>query len=126
MVQNSQNKYLLIFRRGKWDLPKGKIDKGETIKNAATREVMEETGLHEIELRQLIYETYHIYRFKGKLALKQTFWFFMKNTGNDKLNPQTEEDIEKAQWFSAYEIQSILPLAYLSINEVLANTIVFK
>ena len=52
VVQNSQNKYLLIFRRGKWDLPKGKIDKGETIKNAATREVMEETGLHEIELRQ--------------------------------------------------------------------------
>lgn len=126
LVQNSKNQYLLIFRRGKWDLPKGKIEKGETIENAAIREVIEETGLQNVELKKLIFQTYHIYRLKDKLALKLTHWFLMKNFGNEKLVPQTEEDIEKAEWLSASEVKAILQLTYLSIQEILMNTGILK
>ncbi len=126
LVQNNDNKYLLIFRRGKWDLPKGKIDKGETIENAAIREVMEETGLQNIHLVNSIGTTYHIYRTKGKLAIKPTYWYLMKCIGNEMLVPQRKEDIEKAQWISIIEIKAILRFSFSSIQEILVKTLDIK
>ncbi|MEZ4958897.1 MAG: NUDIX domain-containing protein [Saprospiraceae bacterium] len=96
-VTNPDGQYLLIFRRGFWDLPKGKIDKGETPPLAALREVEEETGLTHLQLGEHLLDTWHTYQLDGKRILKTTYWFSMKTTQND-LTPQTEEDIEQAVW----------------------------
>jgi 8-oxo-dGTP pyrophosphatase MutT (NUDIX family) len=119
LIKNNSNQYLFIFRRGKWDLPKGKIDKGETLEMAAIREVKEETGITEVAIQNDLNVTYHIYRLKGKLVFKETFWYLMHSKGNETLIPQTEEDIEKAVWLSKNEIESILENTYDSIKDVI-------
>src|SRR5687768_2564827 len=43
LVQNEKEELLMIYRKGKWDLPKGKLDKNEKLEDCALREVMEET-----------------------------------------------------------------------------------
>jgi 8-oxo-dGTP pyrophosphatase MutT (NUDIX family) len=97
LVQQANGKFLLIFRRGYWDLPKGKVDPGETIAEAALREVQEETGLQDLTQGPLILETFHTYRQKEKRYLKHTYWYRMTTTDTD-LIPQAEEDIERAEW----------------------------
>lgn len=98
LVFNEKGEALLIFRRGYWDLPKGKIEEDETIETAALREVEEETGLQNIKLGGFLCETYHTYRDRKKRrCIKQTYWYKME-TVQQKLTPQTEEDIEKAVW----------------------------
>lgn len=100
VVKNLANEYLLIFRRGHWDLPKGKIDSGESPEMAAVREVKEETGLTYIELEDKIGMTYHTYRDrKDRRVLKPTHWFRMR-TSETRLIPQLEEDIEEAVWLN--------------------------
>ena len=66
MVLNANRELLVIYRRGSWDLPKGKIDPGETKEEAAVREIQEETGLQEVELGNLICSTYHTYKNKKR------------------------------------------------------------
>lgn len=90
-------KVLLIFRRGFWDLPKGKIDDGESTEAAALREVEEETGIRQPKPGPHIMDTYHTYEMKGKRVLKTTYWYLME-TEQAELTPQTDEDIESAQW----------------------------
>jgi ADP-ribose pyrophosphatase YjhB (NUDIX family) len=97
VVFDDDDKALFIYRRGSWDLPKGKIDKGETIKEAAIREVEEETGLACI-LGAELPTTYHTYKYKGVRVLKPTYWFEMKAKDPTKLKLQTEEDIEASEW----------------------------
>lgn len=100
IVENDGHEVLFIFRREKWDLPKGKLDDGETIETCAIREVMEETGLKEVSIIKLAGNTYHTY-FEGKKhVLKTTVWFQMKAPGNQVLIPQTEEDIEHMEWLA--------------------------
>jgi 8-oxo-dGTP pyrophosphatase MutT (NUDIX family) len=100
LVYNPKQEILAIFRRGSWDLPKGKIDPGETPPLAAVREVQEETGLQEIQLGPHLLDTYHTYRLKsGKRVLKRTYWYRMETNDID-LIPQSEEDIEKAVWIA--------------------------
>ncbi len=96
-VFNTENKVLMIHRRGSWDLPKGKMDPGETPEQTAVREVQEETGLGQITLGQHLIDTWHTYEMKGKRVLKTTHWYRMQTTEN-QLVPQTEEDIEQAVW----------------------------
>lgn len=95
---------LFIFRRGFWDLPKGKLDEGEDRAEAALREVEEETGLRQLTLGDALPTTYHTYRTRSHRILKPTYWFHM-STEQDELVPETEEDIELAEWRS---IQSVL------------------
>ena len=98
VVYNKSNEILFIYRKGFWDLPKGKIDPGETEEDAAVREVQEETGVQHLDLEHLITTTYHTYRSKNeKRILKKTFWFQMRTT-DVTLTPQMEEDIDRAEW----------------------------
>ncbi|MFM9951738.1 MAG: NUDIX hydrolase [Saprospiraceae bacterium] len=100
LVLNPADEILFIYRRGFWDLPKGKIDKGESPSEAALREVREETGLEQLELGAELMITYHTYREKdGRRILKRTYWYQMK-TEELALHPQAEEDIEEAVWMS--------------------------
>lgn len=99
VVFNEQNKVLFIFRRGFWDLPKGKIEKGEGTSEAALREVEEETGIHRLTLMNPVCTTWHTYRQNGKRILKPTSWFGMKAT-TTTLQLQHEEDIETAEWIA--------------------------
>ncbi|MCB0568114.1 MAG: NUDIX domain-containing protein [Phaeodactylibacter sp.] len=101
VVYNAEGQALLIYRRGYWDLPKGKVDKGESHEAAALREVEEETGLSALELGPFIGLTYHTYHDnKGRRVLKPTYWYRMFTT-QTVLVPQAEEDIEKAEWWDA-------------------------
>lgn len=97
-VENEDNDVLMIFRRQKWDLPKGKVDKGESIHQAAAREVMEECGLKNVERGVKLGIIYHMYFHKEKWVLKDTHWYQMRASKNEELIPQTEEDITAIEW----------------------------
>lgn len=119
LVFNDKNEVLFIFRRDFWDLPKGKIDPGETKEEAAVREVQEETGLKNIELGKKLITTRHTYKNrKGKRIIKKTFWYKMTTTDSD-LIPQTEEDIEMAIWKTIKDFFAENPVVYKNIVEVL-------
>ncbi len=100
LIQNDSGEILLIFRRSVWDMPKGKLDKGETIEQCAVREVEEETGLQNVKLGEFIFTTYHDYwdKWSGKEVLKETHWYAMRIVGTQTGVPQTEEDIEEIRW----------------------------
>ena len=118
VVFNEKNEVLVIFRRDFWDLPKGKIDKGESPEQAAVREVQEETGLENVILGAHIIDTYHTYELKDKRILKKTYWFEMKTT-DMQLIPQQEEDIEQAEWVVLRNFLSSKPVIYGNILIVL-------
>ncbi|MEM6697371.1 MAG: NUDIX domain-containing protein [Bacteroidota bacterium] len=119
LVFNPEGKALVIYRRDFWDLPKGKIDKGEGKKEAAVREVKEETGLKNVDLEDFICETNHVYKDKKKRrCIKRTYWYKMR-TKDEKLTPQTEEDIEVAKWAKLNMFISKKPKIYKNILEVI-------
>ena len=126
LVQNSEGKFLFIFRRGKWDLPKGKVDKHERVETAAIREVEEECGIKELEIIHPITITIHPYEQKGKKILKETHWFFMKTKWEGALVPQQEEDITEAVWAGEKEIENFLNNTYDTIREVVQKGIMLK
>ena len=117
LVFNPEGNTLFIFRRGKWDLPKGKLDKGEIPPQAAVREVQEETGLHDVSIVRDLCATFHTYREKGKRVLKKTYWYAMQ-TPEYQLVPQAEEDIEKAVWVDMDTFLQEDPDIYTSLWEV--------
>jgi ADP-ribose pyrophosphatase YjhB (NUDIX family) len=121
LVKNDENKILMIFRRGKWDLPKGKLDKGEKIEDCALREVEEETGLQKIKLNFPLTVTYHTYHEGTKYILKESHWFMMNVTGEQKLIPQTEEDIFDIRWIEQSSITSYLPKAFPLISDIMES-----
>ena len=118
VVKNDKNEVLMIFRRDNWDLPKGKIDDGESPEQAAVREIQEETGLNEVILGDFLCHTYHTYEMKGKRILKKTWWYTM-STPELTLTPQTTEDIEKAVWVELTSFLNTKPTIYGSILDVL-------
>jgi mutator protein MutT len=122
VVENEKGEVLLIFRRGKWDLPKGKLDKGETIEQCAVREVEEETGLKDIKLNKLITVTYHTYDEFGKHILKDSHWYSMKVNGQQKTTPQTEEQIEEIRWVKKKELKNYFDNTFPSVKDVLNFT----
>ncbi len=118
LVSNRRGDYLLISRNGLWDLPKGHQDPGEPIETTALREVQEETGIDELELRDLICVTDHCYRRDGIWHLKHTWWYDMLYTDPTDLTPQKEEDISKAAWVAKSSLPPFLRNTYPSIAEV--------
>ncbi len=121
-VENERGELLVMFRRGSWDLPKGKIDDGETPPQAAVREVQEETGLTDVRLGAFICETWHTYLFKEKRWLKKTYWYRMQTTDNQTV-PQTEEDIEAIEWVDAAAWLASGPVVYGSIRDVIVGVL---
>lgn len=117
-VQNEKEEVLLIFRRGKWDLPKGKTDKGETVEKSALREVKEETGLKNIKIISPLNSSYYTYHEGTHYILKVVNWFHMKATGEQQLIPQQEEDIEKILWIKPTEVEQYLKNSFPSISDV--------
>ena len=120
-VKNEKDELLLIFRRGKWDLPKGKLDKGETLEACAVREVEEETGLENVELISPLTTTYHSFHEGTRLILKETHWFVMKAKGEQNLIPQTEEDIDEIRWVTASNIRTYLEKAYPLVADIVTT-----
>ncbi|WP_317168776.1 MULTISPECIES: NUDIX hydrolase [Nonlabens] len=118
LVLNSLNQYLFIYRNDKWDLPKGKIDKGETIEDCAIREVQEETKVKNLKLNDYLGRTYHIYSWKSKIKLKLTHWYLMQTDSDKKLKPQKKEGIEKAVWLDKEMAQVALMNSYANIREL--------
>jgi 8-oxo-dGTP pyrophosphatase MutT (NUDIX family) len=114
-----KKKYLFIFRLGKWDLPKGKLDSGETPAQAAVRECEEECAISGLNIIAELPSTFHIYKYKESYALKRTYWYFMETDFNGKLVPQAEENIEKAEWFNREEIlEKVFANSYFTIEDV--------
>lgn len=112
--KNRAHEVVLIHRRGKWDLPKGKADEGETPEETATREVREELGIDHVEITASLGPTMHGYREKNRFAVKTTHWFAM-TTEADSFQPQAEEDIEHAEWV-VWE-QAIRRLGYDTLRQ---------
>jgi len=94
-VINANNEVLFIYRFNKWDLPKGKLEKGESISACAVREVEEECGITNLQILKPIENTYHIYKEKGNIILKTSYWFLMYSDYDGELTPQLEEGIEQ-------------------------------
>ena len=114
------NEILFIHRQGIWDLPKGKLEKGETIKNAAIRECEEECGIKQLSITKQLSSSFHLYKYKKGFALKQSYWFYMKSDYSKKLTPQIEEDIDEVKWFSKHEIETIIiKHTYYTIRDVI-------
>lgn len=118
VVENDRGEVLLIRRRGKWDLPKGKLDGDETPEQAALREVEEECGLTDLILLDYLTETFHIYDLDNSKVLKRTVWFRMQSN-QAELTPETEEDIEEAVWTARNDIDLSTLDTYENIRLVL-------
>jgi len=117
IVRNPKGDYLLIKRYGFWDLPKGKIEPGESREEAALREVNEETGLTDLTITKKLDSTFHIYTDrKGQEKLKETFWFEMMCNKEQQPVPQTEEDITEATWISPEELPTALENTFESLK----------
>ncbi|MES2515448.1 MAG: NUDIX domain-containing protein [Bacteroidota bacterium] len=114
--------WLFIFRLKRWDLPKGKLDMGESPEDAAVRECEEECGITRLTITKTLAPTYHIYAHKGSYALKKTYWYAMATEHTGILVPQLEENIEKVEWFNKEQIQEIVfPNSYPAILDVIKH-----
>ncbi len=120
LVKNKKGEWLFIFRHGKWDLPKGKIEKGEAIKTAAIREVEEECGINGLTIVKELPTTYHTYFMEEKAILKPTHWFEMSSNDPSKLKPQTEEGITEVKWRAEKDLQQVFDNTYDSVKDVIS------
>ncbi|MFO7843119.1 MAG: NUDIX domain-containing protein [Bacteroidales bacterium] len=125
LVKGQSGRNLFIFRRGKWDLPKGKAEEGESNEECALREVSEECTLEadKLKIADFLCETFHIYQQEEEIILKQTFWYDMIYLGEEScVEPQTEEDIEECFWAKESEISELMKNSYATIRDfVLAD-----
>lgn len=115
-VFNAKGEVLFINRLGKWDLPKGHLEKGETREEGAIREVEEECGISGLKITAPLSTTYHIFRRKGTLILKETFWFEMSTDFKGQLTPQIEEDITEVRFLNAEGISVAMQNTYQNIR----------
>ena len=120
-MYNAKNQLLMIFRNEKWDLPKGKLELNENLKECAIREVKEECGLSGLTIIQQLQETYHTYEIKGQKILKRTYWFKMLSTYKGNLVPQNEEGITEVVWVDEEYIAEKLENSYGNIKELFLN-----
>ena len=121
IVKNKNNEILFIKRLDVWDFPKGKIEDGESPKEAALREVEEETAVENMQIVKGLQSTYHIYKYKKALILKKTWWFEMQTDFSGELIPQENEYIELAEWQNKEDVTDLLNKSYRSLRDAFAN-----
>ena len=122
LVKKNHN-YLLIYRNGKWDLPKGKLEDNEDVVECAKREVKEECGIKDLIIVQKLIQTYHTYSINGKMMLKETHWYLMNSSYSGEFVPQIEEGIEKVEWRSEDDIPELMKNSFSSIKKVIDSEI---
>jgi len=123
VVKNDNDNVLMIFRRGRWDFPKGKLDKGEKLEDCAIREVEEETGLKNVKLACPLIVTYHTYHEGSRYVLKESHWFGMTVSGEQRLTPQTEEDISDIKWIDKSQVSFYLEKTFPLISDIVQAAI---
>ncbi|NJB70700.1 8-oxo-dGTP pyrophosphatase MutT (NUDIX family) [Saonia flava] len=116
VVTNKEGKVLFIYRNDKWDLPKGKLDKGETIEQCAIREVEEETGVKGLKIENFLKTTYHVFKRNGVFKLKEVHWYAMKTSYKGELVGQLNEGIVKVKWKDPNKIKKALENSYTNIK----------
>ena len=116
LVYNPKGEILFIYRNDKWDLPKGKAEKNETIEETSIREVEEETKVEGLQITEFLQTTYHVMKRKGKFRLKETHWFEMKTDFDGELTPQENEGITKVEWKNFEKTQEALKESYKNIK----------
>ena len=121
IVKNNQNEILFIFRKGKWDLPKGKIEKNEKIDEGALREVIEETGIKKVKIDKFFDTTYHLIKSQKQYFLKETHWYKMKSNYSGKLKPQKSEGIRSVRWKKIKEAKEIRKKTFRNISIILTR-----
>ncbi len=119
IIFNSQGELLMIYRNDKWDLPKGKVEYGETIAAAALREVNEECGIEKLEIIREAKTTYHTYPYGDQRILKSTYWFIMQCYDPENIKPQLEEGITELKWIPKSNLPFIASQSYSSIISLL-------
>lgn len=123
LVEHTSGKYLFIEKKGKWDLPKGHMEKGEAPEECALREVNEECGITGHSIVKTLYPSYHTYAWEGISYLKKTNWFLMRYNGPMVSIPQTNEGITKVEWLPPEEISKIKSGAWLSITDMINSSL---
>lgn len=123
IVWNDQNELLLIYRRNKWDLPKGKIEVEESIVDAGLREVKEECGIKVLKVQELFSVSYHTYRLDGNRIMKKTYWYEMFCGDKENISPQTEEGITQIKWVNEEELVSVIDETYPNLKEILEDAL---
>lgn len=118
-VYNAKGEILFIYRNDKWDLPKGKAERKESIEETAIREVEEETGVKGLEIVNPLESTYHIFKRHGKHKIKITHWFEMKTTFEGELQPEQSEGITQVKWLTAEESRAALENSYANIKRLI-------
>ena len=118
-IVRRKKKYMVIKRNGLWDIPKGKVEKGEDIETGAIREIEEECGIDGPTIDKFLTSTFHIFKYKGKRAIKKTYWYTMNYEGSKETTPEEKEGITKAKWMTLEEMLDIRGKTYGSINELL-------
>jgi 8-oxo-dGTP pyrophosphatase MutT (NUDIX family) len=123
LVRHTSGKYLFIEKKGRLDLPKGHIEQGEEPETCAIREVSEECGIDGHEIVKSLTPSYHTYSWEGISYLKKTYWFLMKYDGEMVTEPQVEEGITKVEWLFPDELNSIKSNAWLSLMDIINNSV---
>ena len=118
IVFNPLNEMLFIYRLGKWDLPKGKVEKKESLEEGAIREVEEETGVKNLSIESYLGHTYHIFSWKSDMRIKLTHWYIMKTDYDGELQPQAKEGIDKAVWLNKDMVSLALEKSYANIRQL--------
>lgn len=118
LVLNDENEILFIYRGNKWDLPKGRIERGESVKETAIREVEEECGIRNISITNFLLNTYHLFVQDNEYRLKETYWYLMKSDYKGKLTPQLEEGITKVEFRNEDKVKEALADTYANIKLV--------
>ncbi|HYK75550.1 MAG TPA: NUDIX domain-containing protein [Daejeonella sp.] len=121
LVKNEEGRFLFIYRKGKWDLPKGKVENKEKTRKAAVREVEEECGIKILSCDDKLAKTYHIYEMGGKVILKKTSWYNMTAHKQHKLIPQLEEDITDARWLAPGDFMLVKQNTYPLIRDLIES-----
>ena len=116
LVYNDNGEILFIYRNKRWDLPKGKTEKNESLEDSAIREVEEETGVKDLKITGFLQKTYHIFKRKGKYKLKVTYWYQMHSSYTGELIPEQSEGIEKVKWKNAEKSRKALQKSYANIR----------